>query len=108
MKSYVGKTVCRYNIKNGKFFIHEGVVTEGGRRLYVCFKDGTAKHICPKRGEFGKIFTSGPTLWLLERDDELAKRTFIEYEEQTSIELQKQIDRKRELIEMLKEEGKLI
>lgn len=103
MKSYVGKTICRYNIKNGKFFIHEGVVTEGGRRLYVHYKDGTSKDICPGRGAFGKIFTNGLTLWLLEKDDELAKRTFIEYEEQKIMELQEQINKKQEIIKKLKE-----
>lgn len=102
MEEYVGKTVYRYNIKNGKFYIHEGVVTKRGRFKEVYFKDENYRARCPGRNQFGMVLTSKTTVWLLERNDELAKRIFIEYEEQKLNELQEQLNKKLELIKTLK------
>jgi hypothetical protein len=53
--------------------------------------------------EFGVIRSNGPSLYLNKRDDELAKKLFIEFEEASLAALQKQVTIKTELIRNLKE-----
>lgn len=103
MVKTTGETVYKYTLRNGEFFAHEGTVVEGGSRKCVYFKAKSSTERYPKETEFGVVHTNGPSLWLAERDDELAKRIFIEYEEQGLADLQKQFERKTELIKLLKE-----
>ena len=96
-----GKIVYRYTVKNGKFFIHEGVVNDTGFRKLVNFKDGSPTLRCPRDEEFGSIRRVGHSLWMTERNDEKAKALFIAYETKKINELNKQIDRKLDNITML-------
>lgn len=101
----IGETVYMYTLRNEKFFIHEGTIIKQGIHICVYFKDEKRTVGLPRENKFGIIRTSGSGLWLVDRDDELAKRIFIEYEENRLAELQEQISRKTKLIEVLKSEG---
>lgn len=104
MVKTTGETVYKYTVRNGKFFFHEGAAIERGSRKCVYFKAKSSTERYPKEAEFGVVHANGPSLWLTERNDELAKRILIEFEEQGLADLQKQIERKAELIKLLKEE----
>ena len=99
-----GDKIYKYTVRNGKLFIHEGVVTEYRGRKFVYFEDSSPRTRCPKDEEIGMIRSNGPSLWLLEKNDELARRLFIEFEEKGLSELKKLIERKNELLNMLKTE----
>lgn len=91
-----------YTIKNGKLFVHEGTVKSMyDTRKRVCFSDRSSPRRYPN--QFNVIDTTGPNIWLTERNDEAVKRIFIEYEEQKLAELEEQIERKKQIIKMLKE-----
>ena len=99
-----GDTIYNYVLRNGKLHIHEVKVIETGyKRKAGYFKDTNTTRSCPKVDDIGVILSSGASLWLLDRDDELAKRLFIEFEENGIARLQEQIDKKSKLVEMLKE-----
>ena len=102
MVKTVGETVYKYTLRNGAFFVHEGVIMEQGTRKCVYFEDKKSKARLPKDDEFGIVHADGPSLWLTDRDDELAKHIFIEYEENSIAELQELINRKTKLINVLK------
>lgn len=107
MEFKVGQTLYLYTARNGKFNIHEGVVTENKRRYYsrmmVAFTTKTTLEFLPKESEIGHIISGGPRLWMTERDDALAKKLFLEYEEEKLAELEKKIAKKKELIRVLRE-----
>ena len=98
----VGDKVCWYTAKHNKFIIYECEVIEEHGRKYADFKDGHHSKHSLERAKFGEI-QNGVSLWLPERNDELAKSMFIEYGEQFISKLQKQIDDRLELIKLMKE-----
>ena len=98
----MGETVYKYTLRNGEIFVHEGMVIEQGSHKNVYFKTKGLTERYPKKTEFGIVHSSGPSLWLSDRDDELAKCIFVEYEERCLTDLQKQIERKLQLIKALK------
>ncbi len=102
----IGMTLWMYTARNGKFSVHEGVVTENKRRYWtrsiVTFKTRSTFDFLPKDDEIGHI-VSGPKLWLTERDDALAKRLFLEYEEEKLEGLKRTMAKKEELIRVLRE-----
>ena len=98
-----GKILYRYTVKNGKFFVHEGVVNDTGFRKLVNFKDRSPTLRCPRLDEIGKIKTVGQSLWLTERDDAKARKMFINYEINKIVEMEMQIKRKKDNIRMLRE-----
>ena len=97
----VGDKIYWYTAKNCKFIVHEGEIIERHNQLLIYFKDDYSRVLMPKDDDFGKII-SGTSLWLTERNDELARKMFIEYQEQCLSKLQKQIDDKIKFIELLK------
>lgn len=105
MTKNIGEIVYKYTLRNGKLFIHEGEIIERGIRKCVYFKDEKTTVRLPKENEFGICHSNGPSLWLADRDDELARRIFIEYEERGIAELQGMINRRTALINILKGEG---
>jgi hypothetical protein len=44
----------------------------------------------------------GHSIWLFERDDEKARRMFIDFEERRIVELEETLRKKREVVEQLK------
>lgn len=96
-----GKILYRYTLKDGKFFIHEGVVNWCGFRPMVNFKDGAPTQRCPREEDLGKIRSVGRSLWLEERDDKKASKMFIAYELKKIDELKAKIERKKETVNML-------
>ena len=96
-----GTVLYRYTVKNGKFFVHEGVVNDTGFRKLVNFKDRSPTLRCPRIDEVGKIKTVGQSLWMTERDDAKARKMFIAYESKKITELNKQIDKKVDTIAIL-------
>ena len=106
-KIEIGMPLYLYTARNGKFNVYEGMVTENKRRYWtqriVTFKKRASTELAPKEDEIGHVLTKGPRLWLAERDDALARRLFLKYEKKKLEELKKQIDKKRELIAVLKE-----
>lgn len=98
------ETLYKYTVRNGQLFINEGNVIIDNGREYVYFEDTHSRVRCPMVTELGIVQTSGPSLWLTNRDDNLAKRLFIEFEEYKLTELRKQIMIKTALIEMLKKD----
>ena len=97
----VGDMVYRYTIKNGKFFIQEGRVSEHKGRKVVRLGNGSLVNL-PKETNFEVLQINGPTIWLHTRNDELAKAVFLEYEETKLTELKKMVERKTKIIKMLK------
>lgn len=97
-----GKILYRYTVKNGKFFIHEGVVNHTGFRPLVNFKDGGPALRCPREEDLGKIKSVWRSLWMEERDDDKARAMFIDYELDKIVELEFIIERKKENIRMLR------
>ena len=79
------KTVIRYGYKNGKFTINEAI-----KRTSF--------------SEYGKILSGCTSLYLSERDDELAKRIFIEHMENRVLKAKEELDRATEQLRILKEE----
>lgn len=106
-----GTTLYLYTIRTGEFRIHKGTVIEGrygpGRPGWrkVSFITKQAKEFCPNTNEIGIIQTSGPRLWLTERDDAKAKQMFIEFEKGKLAELENQVAKKKALIKMLESVG---
>ena len=98
-----GKILYRYTLSNGKFFIREGVVNWTGFRPLVNFTDGGPAHRCPREEDLGKIKSVGHSLWMEERDDNKARRMFIDFELDKIEQLKEQIDRKYDTIGMLRE-----
>lgn len=98
-----GKVLYRYTLKDGKFFIHEGVVNWTGFRPLVNFRDGSPTQRCPRDEDLGKIKSVGRSLWLEERDDDKARAMFVEYELGKIEQLKDQIDKKYKTVEMLRE-----
>lgn len=102
----LGDKLWCYTARNGKFHIWEGVVAKDSRaywsRPHVKFK-GSKWDFVPRDEDIGRIVTRGPKLWLTKRDDNLARKLFIEYEEAKLEEMKQSIEKKRELIRMLKE-----
>ena len=98
-----GKIVYRYTVKNGKFFVHEGVVNDTGFRKLVNFRDGSPTLRCPRDEEFGSIRRVGHSLWMTERDDAKARKMFIDYEINKIVDMEMQIKRKKDTIKMLRE-----
>lgn len=98
----IGKIVYQYTLKSGAFHIHEGIIIEDVCRKKVYFKDKGVKTRLPE--EFGVLQSCGQTLWLTERNDEYAKRVFIENLERRISDLYKQIKTTKKQIEILKSE----
>lgn len=107
MNFKVGDHLYLYTARNCKFHVYEGTVEESKKRYYlkhvVRFSGRTQLEFCPTENEIGHILGGGPRLWLTERDDALARRLFLEYEEDKLYEMEKLVARKRELIRVLKE-----
>lgn len=95
----------KYTINRGKLHVREGVTNKIGDRMVVNFKDSADENLkaanCPRIEDIGVIRSVGPTLWLYDRDDELAKQKFIEFENQKIELLLKQIDKKLRIIKCL-------
>lgn len=107
MSFEVGTKLYRYTIKNNKFHIHEGIVNQCVNRKVVVFPSGGFNHSsvrCPRETDIGAIRHIGLTLWLDKRDDELAKKIFVDYEEQQIRKLEKQLADKREIVKMMRGE----
>lgn len=79
------KTAIRYCYKNGKFTINKGFTRSSF-------------------SEYGKILTGRTSLYLPERDDELAKRIFIEHMENRVAKAEEELNRATEQLRILKEE----
>lgn len=79
-------TAIRYSYKNGKFTVHEERTSMG--------------RIC----EYGKVLPGRSSLYLPERDDELAKRIFIEHMERRVEKHREELNRATEQLKKLKEE----
>ena len=104
MEYVTNENVFKYTVKNGKLFVHEGNIIMSNGRKYVYFKHDSSRKMYPRENVFGKVCSSGQSLWLTERNDKLAASIFIEYEEQKLDELRRQINIKTELINTLKED----
>lgn len=98
----VGDKIYWYTAKHNKFIIYECEIIEVHNEKYVNFNDGHHGKRRLSRIEFG-VIQNGVSLWLIERNDELAKSMFVEYGEQFISKLQKQIDDRLKLIELLRE-----
>lgn len=77
------RAVWRYSARDGK--------------LTVCEK--IAPRFLPDR----RLDSKGPSVYLFERDDKLARDILLQYEKEKLADLQKQINRKLEVIKRLEE-----
>ena len=102
MNIKIGTILYRYTVRNGKLVVREGTVNQFGLRTCVNFKDGSAPVRCPGIEDIGVMRTVGHSIWLTDRDDELARKMFIDFEEGRIADLQGSIDRKREVVKKLK------
>ena len=92
----------RYTVHNGKLIVREGIVSNYGIRTCVHFTDGSAAVRTPRPEDIGVMKPIGHSIWLAERDDEKARRMFIEFEERRIVELEETLRKKREVVRMLK------
>ncbi|MBQ1189663.1 MAG: hypothetical protein IIX57_04545 [Lachnospiraceae bacterium] len=99
-----GTTLYRYTVRGCKFHVSKGVVNICSGRKRVVLSDGDLRHRsvrCPRPEDLGVVRNNGFVVWLDDRDDELAKQIFIDFENHKINQLQKMIDSKREIVEML-------
>ena len=101
----VGETMCKYFMEDGRFVIHEGLVIEQDGQRYVNFGSVKSLERFPRYRDIGRVWKDGETLWVTERDDELAKRLFTEHWVKHIEELQKQIDEASEYIKIVRGKG---
>ena len=106
MKLEVGDKIYYYSLKNGeiniseyKVVLHKGKWSTYKRAEYKYNSHSLAYY---KDDMFGKLIHHGPGVWMKERDDEYVRKLFLEYEEGLLNTLQKQLDKKKKLIENLK------
>lgn len=104
-----GDTLYLYTIRTGEMKVHKGTVRLNNRTwwrsLYVTFESKTNNEVCPPVESIGAIQTSGPRLWLSERDDEKARGLFIEYELGKLAKLEADVEKKKALIKVLESVG---
>lgn len=103
MSINLGEKLYKYNLKCGKLFVHEGevIISKTYKRMGIYFNDTRTMERVPK--ELGVVLTGKiSSLWLNERDDELAKRIFIEYEERKIAEIKELLDKRIKSLESLK------
>ena len=107
MKLELGTTLYLYTIRKGDFTVHKGMVVADKRGWYrkVAFETRADKVVCPDISEIGVIQTGGPNIWLFERDDDKAKKMFLEYELGKLALLEDQLAKKKALIKMLESVG---
>ena len=100
-----GMDLYLYSIRTGDFTVHQGVVAETGYVFAVAYKvvfAGNRPSVrCPEAHEIGVVKSTGPLLWLPERDDAKAKQLFIEFEKRKISEHEMQIERRKAMIEKL-------
>ena len=98
----VGSRIYYYTLdRNAKIHVHECEVKLHGKHMVVLVDEYRTKLL--KTIDFDIVQANKSVrVWLKERNDELAKNLFIEYEEQSLAELQEQIKRKSEKIKILK------
>lgn len=104
-----GDILYRYNVRHDRLIRYTGTVTNLNGRRVVIFRDGVSTVRCPREQDIGIIRTGqsvGPSLWLTERDDELARQMHLAYEESRLSKLKKQIEDKKKIIEILKRDTK--
>ena len=86
LKNVKFKPAVRYGYKNGKFTVTEDAA------------------IRQRFSEYGKILPKCTSLYLPERNDELAKRIFIEHMEERVTKANEELNRAKEQLRILKEE----
>ena len=96
-----GDRVYRY-IANGICFkVNEGSIRKLCSREYIVDgTDGEWYGRLPYKYKAGTV-TLGMTIWMTERDDELAKNIFIEHERKTLLKLEKAIKNTKKRIDFL-------
>ena len=104
-----GTTLYLYTIRTGVLKVHKATVFNDTGMYWryprVKFETKQGKGWCPKRNEVGVIQTGGPSLWLDKRNDDLAAKLFLDYENGKLAELEKQVDKKKALLKMLESVG---
>lgn len=102
----VGSLLCKYLIVDGKLVVREGIVEEhAGRCKMVNFGPDIEAEKIPRYKDLGRVWKGGETLWLAERNDELAKELFIDYWEDRISELKQEIDEANAVIKLIKKRG---
>ena len=101
MSFEVGKRLYRYTIRDYKFLRHDGTVHAHGNYYFVAFDDGSKNARCPRESDIGVIRNTGPSLWLENDDDELAMHIYLGHEMCRVAALEKQVETKRKVIDML-------
>lgn len=101
----LGSKVYYYTLdRNAKIHVHECEVQLHGKHMVVLIDEYRAKLL--KAIDFDIVQANRSVrVWLRERNDELAKKLFLEYEEESLAELQEQIKKKSEKIKTLKGES---
>ena len=102
MSIEVGDILYRYTIRHGRFIRNEGTVAICNGRKTVLFRDGVTNVRCPRDMDIGVIRHVGPSLWMTEKNDELAKEIYLEFEERRLSELRRQLETKEAIVELLK------
>ena len=107
MRPEIGTTLYYYTIRKGDFTVHKGAVVTDRRGWYrkVAFETRSDKLVCPDIYEIGVIQTGGPSIWMFERDDDKAKKMFLEYELGKLALLEDQLAKKKALIKTLESVG---
>lgn len=93
-----------YSRYKGRFEVHYGTITPlnyGRRRDYARFeyKNGQKEKRLQCWYKPGVVYYG--TVWLSERNDELARKLFLDYEKNCILELEERIDRHHGCIETL-------
>lgn len=93
----------KYCFRDNKLTIHEGTIakTPYGGKMFSFTKNGSMMQTNFKI-TFG-VITNGTTLYLSERDDELAKELFLEHLENRVAKLQNDLNKSLESIKLIQE-----
>lgn len=101
-----GEIIYHYNIIDGELTVKKGIIktaNEGKKYSYKYVEFDYGRLEIPRMSEIGIIHSGRPSLWLFERDDELAKKMFIEYEEECIEKAKEDIEKRQKLLEVIKE-----
>lgn len=93
-----GDLLYKYTLHLNGLVLQVGAVEDCGKKKYIHFDIDTEPEGFPGYKNINRVWKDGKTLWLYERDDELAKRLFTEFGVDHIAALQKEIDETGEMI----------
>lgn len=98
-----GQIMCKYYIEDDQLKVIEGVFVNKAGKKYIAFDSSEVPDEgFPGAKNIGRVWVNGKVLYLVGRDDELAKKLYTDYCVNTIKDLQMQIDDLGDRITMIR------